>query len=217
MKEVLEDTNEIDWIRGCAAISLGRLSGDEVIPQLAHALVANSAVLSRAVIEALRNIHSEQAIALLKGILEDGSKRELHAMTINAIGEIGGRGVASVLIETLHSQDNPVRRRAALTLSGMAIQEAVVPFIELIDDSDECLRAIAASALGLARDKRALKPLVTALADRAETVRTIAASSLGYLGSSKAIEPLEKALGDKCENVRKQAATALSKIGKEQA
>lgn len=216
LKEVIEDRNEVEWLRACAAIALGRISGEEAVSILFDALQSESGILSRAVIIALRDARIRQAIKPLQNILEDQNKKELHALVINAIGTIGGRSVSATLIQALENTDVLVRRSAALELSDMRIEEAMVPFMKLIGDGDECLRTIAASALGLLGDSRAADTLITALNDAAETVRTVAASSLGYLGEKRAIPPLEKALGDRSKNVSKQAAVALSKLKKNQ-
>jgi HEAT repeat protein len=210
--EILDNKSEVEWLRGCAAIALARISGDEVIPPLINALRDDSLVVCRAVILALGDVRSEQAISPLKTILQNQSKKDLHALTINVLAEIGGCQVTSTLLQALESLNSQVRCSAALALGDLRIEEAVLPFLRLMNDSDECLRAIAASSLGLIGDNRAVGLLIEALNDRAETVRTIAASSLGYLGDSRAIAPLEKTLGDKSKTVRKQALVALSKL-----
>jgi HEAT repeat protein len=210
--EILENKSEVDWLRGCAAIALGRLAGEEVIPPLINALQDDSIVVCRAVISALGDVRSRQAVLPLKGILENHSKEELHPLTIKVLGEIGGREIIPTLLQALESANNRVRVRAALALGELRTEEAVLHFIKLIKDGNECLRAIAASSLGLIGDKQAVEPLIEALNNDAETVRVIAASSLGCLGDSGAIPPLEKALDDKSQTVRKQAAAALSKL-----
>jgi HEAT repeat protein len=210
--EILGNKSEVEWLRGCAAIALGRISGDEVVPPLINALQDENQVLGRAVILALGDIKSEQAIPPLKKILENQSKKELHALTINVLAKIGGCKIISTLFQALESINSQVRCSAALALSDLRTKEAILPFMNLMHDSDECLRAIAASSLGLAGDNRAVELLIGALSDEAETVRTIAASSLGYLGDSRAIAPLEKALDDTSQTVHKQALAALSKL-----
>jgi HEAT repeat protein len=212
--EILENKSEVEWLRGCAAIALGRLAGEEVIPPLLKALKDDNPFVCRAVIAALGDVKSEQAISALKAMLENPHKKELHPMTINVLGAIGGSEIITTLLQALESPNTQVRCNAALVLGDLRTEDAVIPFLKLLNDSDECLRAIAASSLGLIGDKRAVGQLVEALEDKAETVRTIAASSLGYLGDSQAIAQLEKALQDKSTSVRDQAAAALSKLRK---
>jgi len=210
--EVLENREEVDWLRGCAAIALGRLSDDEVIPPLIDALRDDSIIVSRSVISALGDTKSRQAIPHLKEILENKDKKELHAVTVTVLGEIGGDEIFPTLLQALESSNDLVRVRAALALGELRTEKAVPHFLKLIKDGNESLRAIAASSLGLIGDKLAVEPLVAALNDEAEAVRAIAASSLGCLGDATAIPSLEKIFNDKSEAVRKQAAAALSKI-----
>jgi HEAT repeat protein len=50
---ILENKNEVDWLRGCAAIALSRIPGEEVIQPLINALRGDSLLVSRAAILAL--------------------------------------------------------------------------------------------------------------------------------------------------------------------
>jgi HEAT repeat protein len=209
---ILNNKSEVEWLRACAAIALGRISGDEVFTPLVNALREESIEVSRAAILALSDVKNEKAIPALKDLLEDQEKKELHALTVKILGRIGGNSVVSILIQALESTNNRLRCNAVLALSDLLTKEAVLPLIKILKDSDVCLRAVVASSLGLIGDRRAVGPLIEALNDRDEMVRTIAASSLGYLGDSKAIAPLENILGDTSEKVRKQAAAALSKL-----
>ncbi len=210
--QTLENKSEVEWLRGCAAIALGRLSGEEVISPLINALQDDSNTVLRAVISALGDAGCVLAIPHLKEILEDGSKEELHPLTVTILGLLGGHNITPTLLRALESSNNQVRVRAAIALRELRTEKAVLPFIGLMKDGDECLRGIAASSLGLTGDKRAVEVLIKALDDNAESVRGIAASSLGCLGDSRVVLILEKALEDKSNLVRKQAAAALSKL-----
>lgn len=210
--EVLENREEVDWLRGCAAIALGRLSDEAVIPPLISALEDDNVIVSRAVISALGDAKSLPAIPHLKKILENKDKEELHAITITVLGEIGGLEIIPTLLQALESSNDLVRIRAALALGELRTDQAVSHFLKILEDGNESLRAIAASSLGLIGDKRAVIPLISALDDEAGTVRAIAASSLGCLADRTAMSHLEKALDDSSVAVRKQAAAALSKI-----
>ena len=215
--QILENKSEVDWLRGCAAIALGRISGDEVIEPLLNALQDDSITVVRAVISSLGDVSSKRTVPYLQAILEDADKADLHAITVTVLGKIGGHDIMPTLLRQLERPNNQVRICAAMALSELRSAETVMQFIKLMDDEEECLRAIAASSLGLLKDKSAVEPLIGALSDGAETVRAIAASSLGCLCDSRAIPPLEEALDDKCQTVRKQTSAALSKIRSSQA
>lgn len=212
---ILGNREEVDWLRACAAIALGRLAGDEVATPLIDALDDDSSIVKRAAITALGEARSEKAIPVLQAIMEDNAREGLHAVTINVLSIIGGEGSVPVIMKSLESPNVQVRRRAALALGELRAKAAVQSLIGLMNDSDESLRAVAASSLGLMGDQRAAAALIKALDDGAESVRVVAASSLGYLGESKAIPALEKALKEGSKLLRKQAATALSKLRKQ--
>ena len=214
---VLANREEVDWLRACAAIALGRLAGEEVMPPLVNALQDDSIIVSRAAVSALGDARNPQAIPHLKGILENRDKEELHAVTVKVLGEIGGHDIMPTLLRALESSNELVRVRAALALGEFRTDEVIPHFLKLLQDDSDSLRAIAASSLGLLGDKRAVEPLITALGDEAATVRAIAASSLGCLADGSVIPSLEKALDDVSEIVRKQATAALSKIRRREA
>jgi len=149
--EILETRNEVDWLRGCAAIALGRISGEEVIEPLLNALHDDSMIVVRAVISSLGDVSRKRTIPYLEAILEDTDKAELHAVTVTVLGKIGGHDIMPTLLRELGRPDNQVRICAAIALSELRAPETVIQFMKLMDDEDECLRAIAASSLGLLR------------------------------------------------------------------
>jgi HEAT repeat protein len=212
LTRILKNKNEIDWLRGCAAIALSRIPGEESIPPLIEALQDENLLVSRAAILALGDLKYQPAIPYLEEILQSQDKKELHAAAITILGTISGREAAQVLLQALENPDNRVKRNAALALGELHIEKAVIPLMNLMKEDDECLRAIAASSLGLIGDKQAVEALIIALSDISENVRTIAASSLGYLGDSKSIPLLEKALQDENKSVRETAGAALLKL-----
>ncbi len=209
---ILENKNEVEWLRACAAIALSRIPGEEVVQPLIGLLRDESLLISRAAISALGEIKCKPAIPYLEEILLDQGKSELQASAAKALGTIGGGEVVPALIKALENANIRVKRNAALALGELRVEKAVLPLISLLKNEDECLRAIAASSLGLIADKRAVEPLIEALNGRSETVRIVAASSLGYLGDRKTIPALEKALQDTNKTVRETAAIALSRL-----
>jgi HEAT repeat protein len=212
--EILANKSEIDWLRACAAVALGRLRCEETVMPLVNALRDDSVTVSKAAILALGDVGSRQAVLPLGAVLADHDKEDLHALAVTVLGAIGGPEVDITLLRALEGPHSGVRSRAALALGERRTAAAVVPLTELLKDSDECLRAVAASSLGLIGDIRAAAGLIEALDDPAATVRSVAASSLGCLGDCRAVRPLERALGDESRAVRQQAAAALSKIGR---
>ncbi len=212
LSAILKNKSEIDWIRGCAAIALGRISGEEAFTSIIAALNDESLVVSRAAISALGEMKNPEAIPYLEDILKDQSKKEVHAAVVNVLYTAGGNEVASIMLQSLEHPDVGVRCNAAMALGNLRHEKAVLPLISLMQDKDESLRAVAASSLGLIGDGRAAAILIKALNDSAATVRAIAASSLGCLNDEEAIPFLEVSLNDSNAAVRKQSHNAILKI-----
>jgi HEAT repeat protein len=212
LSDILNNSDEVEWLRACAAIALGRLPCREAVQPLIEALDCDCPVVCRSAVVALGDTDDDRAVSALDHVLKDQDKEELHAVAATALGKIGGDRVVPILLPALQSPNSRVKCSAALALGGMRIKEALAPFIGLLMDENESLRAVAASSLGLIGDKRAVDYLIKSLHDEAETVRAISASSLGCLNDNRAIPALEKALEDNSLNVCKQALTALSKL-----
>jgi HEAT repeat protein len=212
LKGILENKSEVGWLRGCAAIALGRLDCEEVLPSLAAALHDEDILVCRAAISAMGDLKNHKCISDLEDILDDQNKKELHAAAVSVLGAMGGDEIISILLHALETPDTGVRCNAAMALGDLHSEKAVNPLMQIMQDKDESLRAVAASSLGLIGDRRAETVLIAALHDSAETVRAIAASSLGYLNDKEAIPYLEKAMSDNNSAVRKQAANALTKL-----
>ena len=82
--------------------------------------------------------------------------------------------------------DPALRRRAALAIGRVGIEEGVDLLQPALDDPEIDVRASAAFALGLIGARRAVPALVTALSDPAPIVRGRAAEALGLVGDDTA-------------------------------
>ena len=69
--EILGNPKEVDWLRGCAAIALGRLSGDEVILPLIDAMQDDIVDLTKRLVSEPSTLGNEASVlALMEGSLE---------------------------------------------------------------------------------------------------------------------------------------------------
>lgn len=209
---ILQDKNEIEWLRSCAASALGKLSFDDVVAPLVNALQDKRFPVVRAAIEALGSVKSVNSVQPLAVILGDKTKRDLHAVTVTMLGRIGGEGISGLLLGYWSSFNTGAKVRAAFALGEAGVPEAVPLLIEALGDRHVRLRATAASWLGSMNDVLAVLPLTQCLKDSSEPVRCIAASSLGYLCDKTAVPFLEVALDDPKKRVRREAAKALRRI-----
>lgn len=90
------------------------------------------------------------------------------------------------LIGLVNDVDPSVRRRAALALGRVGLQDGVPPLVAALGDDDEDVRATAAFALGLIGSTSAVEPLEAALKDQSLRVRGRAAEGLGLIGDPAA-------------------------------
>ena len=94
------------------------------------------------------------------------------------------------LIALLGDDEARVRRRAALAVGRVGLQEGVQALTGLLMDADPEVRQAAAFALGLIEGAGARDPLVTALGDPSPLVQGTAAEALGLVGDRSAAEPI---------------------------
>jgi HEAT repeat protein len=90
------------------------------------------------------------------------------------------------LIRLLQDEDPRIRRRAALSVGRVGLNEGVAPLVALLKDPDLEVRQMAAFGLGLIGDATALDPLVALLADADPRVKGSAAEALGLIGAAAA-------------------------------
>jgi cyclophilin family peptidyl-prolyl cis-trans isomerase/HEAT repeat protein len=81
-------------------------------------------------------------------------------------------------------QDPRVRRRAALAIGRVGLEEGGAVLQPLLTDTDSDVREMAAFALGLLADKTAVAALTAALQDADPRVRGRAAEALGLVGDT---------------------------------
>lgn len=90
------------------------------------------------------------------------------------------------LLTLVRDEAPRVRRRAALAIGRVGLQEGIAPLTTALSDEDREVRAMAAFALGLIGGADAVPPLTTALDDPAPIVRGRAAQALGLVGADHA-------------------------------
>ena len=151
----------------------------------------------------------------------------------------------SPLMQALDSEDEELRREAALLLKEMGDAQTLDALLQAMRNRDWFVRRSATLALGEVGDPRALEALIEALKDEDEDVRRAAAWALGKMGDlateplmelllgggveerrgaawalgvirdARAVEALIEALKDEDEDVRRGAAWALGELGEQ--
>lgn len=87
------------------------------------------------------------------------------------------------LVRLLSDEEARVRRRAALAIGRVGLDEGVAPLVKLLaEDAEPEVRQMAAFSLGLLQAKEAVEPLRAALASGPPVVQGRAAEALGRIG-----------------------------------
>jgi HEAT repeat protein len=196
------------------------------------------AEVARKVIERMREVTGEQALAVLRrglGHLDpnvrsearqaldergqppaDDDERRLRAMDDEdwkTLKKLGPGVVTELLISQLRSADRWGRAEAAEKLGKLGDQGAAGPLAEALGDEDDTVRGRAATALAELADPAAVPALLARLAHGDEWARCRISDALGKLGDARAVGPLAEALGDLHKTVRRAAARALGRLG----
>jgi HEAT repeat protein len=130
-----------------------------------------------------------------------------------ALGALGNREAAPLLINALHDAETAVRHESAWALGALDADAAVPALIDALKDADAGVREQAAWALGAIGDRRAVTALTASLKDSDPKVRQQSAWALGAIGDRGGVEGLLAALADDSASVREQSAWALGAIG----
>jgi HEAT repeat protein/cyclophilin family peptidyl-prolyl cis-trans isomerase len=96
------------------------------------------------------------------------------------------------LLRLLGDEDPRIRRRVALAIGRVGLEEGAPPLIARLSDPEPEVRQMAAFALGLIGRPLARNPLVAALDDEHPIVKASAAEALGLIGDVSAAEPIAR-------------------------
>ena len=163
-------------VRHLAAAALGELGSPAAIPALAAALAGPD-------VEGVRWRAAEALVRIGPLALEELVPLAVHPdpdvrwKACVALGEIGDRRAAPVLIERLTDLDRFVRGRAVSALVRLGAP-AGGPLARALEDPDARIRQGAAEALGQIGDPAAMEGLLIAIRDPVESVRRAAAVAL---------------------------------------
>ncbi len=213
--------------------------GSPAVTALIKALQSDNVQVRQGAAGALEKIGQPAVPHLLKALESNNQRVRWNAAA--ALGNISSRdkntdyikdadAVISALVKLLKDPDEPVRRRAAKSLSQIsqqwhlyeevppAAKEAIPQLSSALTNPDVVVRRSAAAALANMDDKTevAIPDFIKALQDADADVRYSAIDALGRIGAPAkvAIEDLRKALKSDPEiRVRYNAAWALGKIG----
>ena len=201
-------------------VALGRIGDRRAVPYLLDALAGAERTSSRAsAARALGLIKEPQAVepllATLKEEIDDGD-RTLACNCVEALGSIGCRRAAPVLISISQCHDRYVRCDVADALGRIGGPGVLVALLPLLWDENPFVRRRAAIALARLGDPRAIAPLVAQLVHsaREEDLQMVdrVVDALAAVGEP-AVGLLADELSNPNENARLCAVSALASIG----
>ena len=215
--------DSIDRVRQATANALNTLDQPGATDVLLNALTVDDPIIRKAAAEALGFLRNRATIMPLADVTlfdDEDSVRRAAADSINKIHrDIHKNPALDRLLESLASNDAPIRKVAAEALGFLGDRAAVGPLLDVIlYDGNDSVRRAAAEALNEISREGALGYLLDALTDEDPAVRRAAAQALGFLGNRAAFDPLaDVALHDGDETVRRAAAEALAKLDRRRA
>lgn len=179
--ELLKDENE--QVRLDAVRTLAFSHDPRALWALIEALRDSSMTVKAEAVKALVKL-GEQAtgpiIERLHDAMDEGDYLTAR-FAAKALGLIGDRKIAPVLLDLLHSEDTFVACEAALALGRLSDTKAVPELIAMLDASSGNKRFAAAEALGHLCDPAAQEALQNRLRDEDEGVRAKARWALSRL------------------------------------
>lgn len=220
----LEDqlTDEDPRTRQLAAVTLGLIGSEEVLPALMMVLVKDSdSGIRGCAASALGKIRSTEAVQPLINVLNVDKDSEVRKSAAAALGSIGSDKALPALMKTLTMDSSSnVRGSAVEAIGEIGCTAPITDLIRVLAaEKESSVRWRTAMAVGKLQGTDASELLIDALAnDRDKEVRESAAEGLGLIGSSECTTALIKALSyDDDADVRGSAAYALGLIGSKEA
>lgn len=197
-----------------AAIEIGRMQDERIVPALREALHDPDATV-RANAAAGLGINkvtdaSQELINLLKDDVDIVRER-----AATALAQIGDGNAIPALIDAIDDSGVWARNRIMYVLGASKDARAVEPLIVQLDAEDPSTQGVAAWALGTIGDPRALEPLTDLLNDPTASVRGNVAMALSEMGGAEQIDALRPLLADESPEVRGKTCWALGTLGEE--
>jgi HEAT repeat protein len=161
----------------------------------------------------LRNISAEDAVPLIKKVLNDESL-QLRSMAIFALGIKQTDECYAILTEILQNDpDYGIRADAAGALGYLGDNRALEILTRAFyEDTDWLVRFSAAVSLGNLKDSRARQVLLQALDSKEEVIQQAAISALGEIRAVESVDSILRFAQSEDWLVRQRLAEALTNL-----
>ncbi|MBI5969918.1 MAG: HEAT repeat domain-containing protein [Deltaproteobacteria bacterium] len=167
----------------------------------------------RLAVRALGGMKSEDAVPVLKGLMQTVSRHELREV-VAALEAIGSIDSIEVLSGSLKSADGHARKTAARAYATLAGEGAVRSLFDAlrVENYRDVMEEIT-DVLALIPADMVKKGFYELLTNERAELREMGARGLGLVGDEEALQYLKKAAHDADPSVRKAAYNSLARIG----
>lgn len=213
--ETLKDSNTNQYVRGFAAMAIGRLKPKVAVEALSDTLSDKSQFVRWKSVQALGMTGDQQGANALIQALKD-EDQYVRAAAVKSLQQIKASNAADALVDALDDESWLVRlntRIALLDIGGPVFDS----LIRALKDSYSRVRWQVAWILGRAQNEDAIDSLVDLLADPDWMVQDEVAVALARINTEKVANRLNEALQRRVGNIDEQAQWILArmKAGKE--
>jgi HEAT repeat protein len=150
----------------------------------------------------------------ISALLRPPAAPAVRARAARALGHIGDKGTAPLLLEALHDPDPSVRREAAFAI-GLALDSTAVSALaaRLPREQDPASRVAIVTALGYVGSRAASAAVATAIRSARSAERQAGALAAARLRDSTLVAPLLHVARDPRAETRWRVAYAFGRIG----
>lgn len=188
--EGLIELLDAEWseARRDAARLLGEFGADDAIPELVQALHDDDEGVASEAVNALRRLHSQNAIPHLLPLIEDGNIRN-YAILI--LGELGSKEAIPFLLPLLKEENQNIRSSVATALGNIGSEDAIPFLLPLLDDASY-VRDSVIRAIGAIGSSDTIPTLVSLLENANKHTTRIIIGALERIGTTEAITAVKE-------------------------
>lgn len=170
-------------VRALTAETLGYLGSVKANPILLEALSDTDPNVRAEAVWALGELGLQESMPNIVNTLKDTDKA-VKWNAVEALEKLANIQTIEPLLDAINDNDKFVRRKIALVLSKMRVNNEPILdlFIKLLNDEDSQLRKQAANTLGQLGNVNAIKPLIDTLNDPSLEVQRDAIIAIGKIG-----------------------------------
>lgn len=199
-------------VKKAALDVLTSVKSDRAADAIYPLLDDNDSWVRRKAVEAICKLRDKSTLPRLRELVTREKDIGTIKAIIDAIGEIGDRRDAEMLLQFVKSEDMILRQMSTSAVMNIADSSIVPRVVELLMEDSVNLRRAAVDILNGLKDPKTAGALVKALKDGDWWVREIATDALSSLGGEKISSMIMGLLNDGDEYVRRSAVEFFCRV-----